>query len=144
MSQRHRTAEVPLPPKLELRSHGCATDLLREFRDEASLRRILQTVVDSFGVEVVLRDVILPALEQVGDDWQRGSIDISQEHFVSNLIRGRLLALARLWGRGGGPLFQRPASSSRRRTQPSKCGQRRRMASRPRSWPHGRRLPASC
>ena len=75
----------------------------RDF-DEAGAHAVLDEILDSFGVEVVLRDVILPALEQVGDDWQRGSIDISQEHFVSNLIRGRLLALARLWGRGGGPL----------------------------------------
>ena len=75
----------------------------REF-DEAGAHAVLDEILDSFGVEAVLRDVILPALEQVGDDWQRGSIDISQEHFVSNLIRGRLLALARLWGRGGGPL----------------------------------------
>ena len=75
----------------------------REF-DEAGAHAVLDEILASFGVEAVLRDVILPALEQVGDDWQRGSIDISQEHFVSNLIRGRLLALARLWGRGGGPL----------------------------------------
>ena len=75
----------------------------REF-DEAGAHAVLDECFASFGVEAVLRDVILPALEQVGDDWQRGSLDISQEHFVSNLIRGRLLALARLWGRGGGPL----------------------------------------
>ena len=75
----------------------------REF-DEAGAHAVLDEILASFGVEAALRDVILPALEQVGDDWQRGSIDISQEHFVSNLIRGRLLALARLWGRGGGPL----------------------------------------
>jgi len=75
----------------------------REF-DEAGAHAVLDESFASFGVEAVLRDVILPALEQVGDDWQRGSLDISQEHFVSNLIRGRLLALARLWGRGGGPL----------------------------------------
>ena len=78
--------------------------------------------VDSFGVEEVLRDVILPALEQVGDDWQRGSIDISQEHFVSNLIRGRLLALARLWGREAGrsrSSHARPASSTTSRSSRS-------------------------
>ena len=75
----------------------------REF-DETGAHAVLDEMLASFGIEAVLRDVILPALEQVGDDWQRGSIDISQEHFVSNLIRGRLLALARLWGRGGGPL----------------------------------------
>ena len=46
----------------------------------------------------------MPALTQVGDGWERGTLDVGQEHFASNLIRGRLLALARLWGRGSGPL----------------------------------------
>ena len=43
-------------------------------------------------------------LKEVGDGWKRGEIEISEEHFASNLIRGRLLALARFWGRGTGPL----------------------------------------
>ena len=47
---------------------------------------------------------MLPTLKEVGDGWERGEIEISQEHFASNLIRGRLLALARFWGRGTGPL----------------------------------------
>ena len=51
-----------------------------------------------------LRHVVLPTLKEVGDGWKRGEIEISQEHFASNLIRGRLLALARFWGRGTGPL----------------------------------------
>ena len=72
--------------------------------DEAGAHAVLDESFASFGVETVLREVILPALTQVGDGWQRGTLDVSQEHFVSNLIRGRLLAVARLWGRGGGPL----------------------------------------
>ena len=31
-------------------------------------------------------------------------LGVSQEHFASNLIRARLLSLARLWGRGSGPV----------------------------------------
>ncbi len=72
--------------------------------DESGAHDVLDESLASFGIETVLREVILPALTQVGDDWQRGTIDVSQEHFVSNLVRGRLLALARLWGRGSGPL----------------------------------------
>ena len=48
--------------------------------------------------------MVLPTLKQVGDGWERGEIEISQEHFASNLIRGRLFALARFWDRGTGPL----------------------------------------
>ena len=49
-------------------------------------------------------DLILPTLTRVGLEWQQGTLAISQEHFASNLIRARLLSLARLWGRGSGPL----------------------------------------
>ena len=52
----------------------------------------------------LLGDVILPTLTQVGLGWEQGTLQISQEHFASNLIRGRLLSLARLWSRGGGSL----------------------------------------
>ena len=48
--------------------------------------------------------MILPTLTVVGERLGARPLDISQEHFASNLVRGRLLSLARLWGRGGGPL----------------------------------------
>lgn len=72
--------------------------------DEAAVHAVLDETLAAFGLEAVLRDVILSTLRQVGADWEQGTLEISQEHFASNLIRGRLLALARLWSRGGGPL----------------------------------------
>jgi DNA-binding transcriptional MerR regulator len=72
--------------------------------DEASAHSVLDESLAAFGLEPVLRDVVLPTLRRVGDGWERGEIDISHEHFASNLVRGRLLALARFWGRGTGPL----------------------------------------
>ncbi len=53
---------------------------------------------------MLLRDIVLPTLTELGQGWEQSSLGISQEHFGSNLIRGRLLALSRLWGRGAGPL----------------------------------------
>ena len=76
---------------------------IREY-DEAGAQAVLDESLAAFGVETVVRELILPALTQVGDGWERGTLDVGQEHFASNLIRGRLLALARLWGRGSGPL----------------------------------------
>ena len=38
-----------------------------------------------------------------GDRWERGELSVAQEHFASNVLRGRLLGLARGWGRGAGP-----------------------------------------
>jgi MerR family transcriptional regulator, light-induced transcriptional regulator len=72
--------------------------------DEAELQTALDESFAAFGVETVLRRVILPALEQIGDDWSHGRLEIGQEHFASTVIRTRLLSLARLWGRGAGPL----------------------------------------
>ena len=83
-----------------------ATRLLAAIHDydEAAVHAILDQTLAAFGLEAVLRDLILPTLRRVGVEWQQGTDAISQEHFASNLIRGRLLSLARLWGRGSGPL----------------------------------------
>jgi DNA-binding transcriptional MerR regulator len=72
--------------------------------DEAAAGSVLDESLAAFGLELTLSRVVLPTLKQVGDGWERGEIEISHEHFASNLIRGRLLALARFWGRGTGPL----------------------------------------
>ena len=83
-----------------------AARLLAAFRrfDEAAAHAVLDEALVAFGLEPVVRGVVLPTLKQVGDGWERGEIDVSHEHFASNLIRGRLLALSRFWGRGTGPL----------------------------------------
>jgi methanogenic corrinoid protein MtbC1 len=75
-----------------------------ESYDEAAVQTALDDGLASFGLETFVRELILPTLTAVGRGWEQGTVGISQEHFASNLIRGRLLALARLWGRGGGPL----------------------------------------
>ena len=75
-----------------------------ESYDEAAVQAALDDGLAAFGLEAFVRDLILPTLAAVGDGWEQGKVDISQEHFASNLIRGRLLSLGRLWGRGSGPL----------------------------------------
>ena len=75
-----------------------------ESYDEAGVQGALDDGLAAFGLEAFVRDLILPTLTVVGRGWEQGTVDISQEHFASNLIRGRLLSLARLWGRGAGPL----------------------------------------
>jgi len=72
--------------------------------DEAAAHAVLDEALAGFALETALRELILPALREVGAQWERGELEIGQEHFASNLVRERLLGLARLWGRGGGPL----------------------------------------
>ena len=75
-----------------------------EAYDEAGVQAALDDGLAAFGLEAFVRELILPTLIAVGRGWEQGTVEISQEHFASNLIRGRLLSLARLWGRGAGPL----------------------------------------
>ena len=52
---------------------------------------------------MVLREMVLPYLAELGQRWERGAVSVAQEHFASNVIRGRLAGLARGWGNGHGP-----------------------------------------
>ena len=50
----------------------------------------------------MLREVVLPYLHELGERWAANQVSVAQEHFASQLLRGRLLGLARGWDRGGG------------------------------------------
>ena len=45
----------------------------------------------------LLRDVIMPVLVQVGDDWHRGRARIAQEHLMSSTVRHILGSFLRLY-----------------------------------------------
>jgi MerR family transcriptional regulator, light-induced transcriptional regulator len=72
--------------------------------DEVALHAVLDEALAGFSLETVLRELILPMLRELGAEWEGGTLEVGQEHFASNLVRERLLALGRGWGRGGGPL----------------------------------------
>lgn len=72
--------------------------------DEATVHAVLDDALAGFSLETVLRELLLPVLREIGAEWERGELEVGQEHFATNVVRERLLALARLWGRGGGPL----------------------------------------
>ena len=71
--------------------------------DEPAAQAVLDRLVSDLSLTAVLRDVVLPYLTELGQRWERGTASIAQEHFASNLIRGRLAGLARGWGNGHGP-----------------------------------------
>jgi MerR family transcriptional regulator, light-induced transcriptional regulator len=66
-----------------------------------ALDRLFATV----SVEVAITDVLVPLLHDIGRRWETGDTTVAQEHFASNLVRGRLLAIARGWASGSGPTF---------------------------------------
>ncbi len=72
--------------------------------DAAALHAVLDEALGRLSVESVVRDVLLPFLRQVGDGWASGNVDIADEHFATDVIRGRLAALSFGAGATLGPL----------------------------------------
>jgi MerR family transcriptional regulator, light-induced transcriptional regulator len=72
--------------------------------DEPGATEALDALFVSFTPEVVFTEVLLPFLRHLGEQWAAGRVTVGHEHFASGLVRGRLLALARGWGLGRGPL----------------------------------------
>ena len=71
--------------------------------DDVGAHSALDRLLGSYPLESVLRDAVLPYLHELGERWAHAEASVAQEHFASALLRGRLLALARDWGRGRGP-----------------------------------------
>jgi DNA-binding transcriptional MerR regulator len=59
--------------------------------DEAKFEKILSRAIMQFGFEDTVIRVLNPFLVRIGIMWQTGSINPAQEHFVSNLIRQKML-----------------------------------------------------
>jgi DNA-binding transcriptional MerR regulator len=74
-----------------------------EAYDESGAQLVLDRMLRELSLTTVLRAVVMPYLADLGDRWEDGSIDVAQEHFASNLLRGRLAGLALGWGQGVGP-----------------------------------------
>ena len=88
--------------KLDL---GDAYSLLRECLDnydEPAAQSILDGIFADFALETVFRDVLLPYLNEMGIRWAAETLSVGQEHFASNIFRGRLSELARDWAEGNG------------------------------------------
>lgn len=86
-------------------TEGLATELAEALDryDEDGANRVLDRLLAALSLETVMQQVLLPYLHLLGHRWASGEISVSQEHFASSLIRGRLLGLARGWGTGSGP-----------------------------------------
>lgn len=100
--------ETPVPPEIVETTNlaDSAAELQRalERYDEQATNAIVDRLLSNFSTETVLGEVVVPVLRAVGERWAAGELTIAQEHFATNLLRGRLLGLARGWGRGNGPI----------------------------------------
>lgn len=71
--------------------------------DETSAQRTLERLFAMFTPTTVTRDVLLPYMHELGEQWNAGRVTIAEEHFATNFFQARLYALARGWDRGLGP-----------------------------------------
>ena len=71
--------------------------------DDSRAQQCLDTAFDTFSIDRVVADLLIPFLEDLGARWEREEVTVAQEHFASNLIRTRLMSLARGWDVGYGP-----------------------------------------
>lgn len=78
-------------------------DALDRF-DEGSANRTFDRALGMLTLDALLRQIVLGYLADLGERWSAGLASVAQEHFATNVLRGRLLGLARDWGQGGGPL----------------------------------------
>jgi DNA-binding transcriptional MerR regulator len=70
--------------------------------DEPGVQAVIDALLAVATVDALLSEVIVPYLHDLGERWERDQVSVAHEHFASNLLRGRLLGLARGWGRGTG------------------------------------------
>jgi DNA-binding transcriptional MerR regulator len=59
--------------------------------DEDRFERTISNSVIHFGFENTVEKILFPFMKQLGNMWQVGMISPAQEHFVSNLIRQKLV-----------------------------------------------------
>lgn len=92
-------ADVETPTSIEF-----LRDQLRETLDAfdgTAAHLVMDRMFGTFSVRFVITEVLIPYLRELGERWANGDVTVAQEHFASNLLRGRMLATAGDWGAGG-------------------------------------------
>lgn len=69
--------------------------------DSAGAHAAMDRLFGTFSIRFALMEVLVPYLHDLGERWARGEVSVAQEHFATQLVRGRVLALAGDWGAGG-------------------------------------------
>ncbi len=74
--------------------------------DEERFDKVLSTNILKLGFEQTMLNIIYPFMSKIGVLWQTGAINPAQEHFISNLVRQKLIvAIDGQVHSGGGKKF---------------------------------------
>lgn len=78
-----------------VRADAWIEDVLEAVRrlDRPVLHAALQREAATLGVPRFLRERVAPLLQEIGDGWSRGDLDIRHEHFCSEVIEDHLRSL---------------------------------------------------
>lgn len=60
--------------------------------DEISFKKIIQTSIDQIGLEATFTSILIPFLDRIGVMYIVGTINPAQEHFISTLIRQKIIS----------------------------------------------------
>lgn len=101
LAQRPASTVTPaVPPDLA----SIPSRLLAAFErfDEAEANRLFDEAIAGLSTEGLVSAVVLPVMGEIGSRWESGEVSVAGEHFATNVVRGRLLGLARNWSSGEG------------------------------------------
>ena len=106
-----RPGPGPGPPALERGAGGAAAAAgsaaalaaALDALDARAAHAALDHLLAARGLDLTLRDVVLPLLARIVNRWEAGELSVGQEHFASALLGGRLRALGRSFASGRGP-----------------------------------------
>lgn len=59
--------------------------------EEGQFEKLHSHLIMKFGFERTITETIYPFLEKIGILWQTGNISPAQEHFISNLVRQKII-----------------------------------------------------
>lgn len=59
--------------------------------NEDKFEKIISNCIIHFGFEVTIEKIVFPFMRQIGNMWQVGMINPAQEHFISHLVRQKII-----------------------------------------------------
>ncbi|MFM8595928.1 MAG: MerR family transcriptional regulator [Flavobacteriales bacterium] len=83
-------SEIRLSPAIDNAEEKLVLALLE--LDEELFRNTLNDLIHQKGLELTFSEHLIPFLDRIGVMWLVNSISAAQEHFISNLIRQKVIA----------------------------------------------------
>jgi len=59
--------------------------------NESKFEKIISNCIIHFGFEITIEKIIFPFMRQIGNMWQVGMVNVAQEHFISHLVRQKII-----------------------------------------------------